>query len=207
MQKINLQKNKACLAKFHRSRGFTLIETMISISIFLIVIFYGISALVSVNLVGNKAQNMRSIIDGLSFIMEDMSRNLKTGFNYRCVTDANFSVNISEPQTCSFGRAIIFEEATGDELDDGDQWIFNMSSDGVIFKSIDGGATFMQLSPDEIVLSPKSGFVVSGAEPAVANSQQPIVTIRLIGYINNKNVVTPFSLQATASQRFVKKNN
>ena len=57
-----------------------------------------------------------------------------------------------------------------------------------------------------------SGFSVLGAEPPEANGsgdlQQPFVTIRLVGSITYKKdsaeeVVTPFSLQTSASPRLV----
>ena len=69
--------------------GFTLIETMIAVSIFTIIVTIGMSSVLNASLIHNKSQDMRSIIDSLSFTMEDMSRNLRTGYNYHCIDDVN----------------------------------------------------------------------------------------------------------------------
>src|SRR3989339_2244393 len=86
--------------------GYTIIETMIAISLFLVIIMAGMGALLNANLLHQKSQNMRSIIDNLSFIMEDMSRNLRTGYDYHC---GDFS-NIESPQSCVSDNIIFFEE-------------------------------------------------------------------------------------------------
>src|SRR3989344_6833233 len=66
--------------------GYTIIETMISVSLFIIVILSGMGALLNANLIHQKSRDMRSILDNMSFIMEDVSRNLRIGSNYRCIT-------------------------------------------------------------------------------------------------------------------------
>ena len=45
---------------------------MISISLFLVVVVFGMNALLNANVVHQKSQDMRSILDNLSFILEDM---------------------------------------------------------------------------------------------------------------------------------------
>lgn len=218
--KIN--KQKACPPSrkiFGSRRGFTIIETMISISIFLIIVTTGMGALLNANLLHQKSQSMRSIIDNLSFIMEDMGGNLRTGYSYRCYDSGDSTitiVNVSSPTTksCANGWAISFEAAGGNPSIDTDQWVYYIGSTGKfdkdgnvingIFKSTNGATSFVQLTPDEVVISPGFGFSVLGAEsPVSGDHQQPFVTIRLIGKITFKNVVTPFSLQTSVSQRVI----
>ena len=68
-------------------KGYTIIETMISVSLFLIIVMSGMGALVNANVLHQKSQDMRSIMDNLTFVMEDMSRNIRTGYNYQCFTN------------------------------------------------------------------------------------------------------------------------
>ena len=63
----------------------------------------------------------------------------------------------------------------------------------------------MQLTPDEVVINSISSFSVLGAEPPPGDSQEPFVTIRLVGKITTQNVTTPFSLQTSVSQRLIDK--
>jgi hypothetical protein len=184
------------------NRGYTIIETMISVSLFLIIITSGMTALVNANSLHQKSQDIRSIMDNLSFIMEDMSRNLRLGRGYHC----GDSVSIESPKSCTSAGIIYFEESlAGVSGNASDQWGYKVESiDGTNFnisKTEDGGASWFQLNPPEVKLKSFSGFAVLGAEAPSGNSQQPFVTIRLIGTITTKNIVTPFSLQSSVSQR------
>ena len=193
------------------SPGYTIIETMIAVSLFIVIILTGMGALLNANLLHQKSQNMSSIMDNLSFMMEDMSRNLRTGSSYHCFTVGDSiptvpSSLISNPKSCASGWAIAFESANGLESDDNDQWVYYING-GKIWKSTQGPYTnppnFIQLTPDEVVIDNVSSFSVLGAESPSADKQQPFVSIRLVGSITYKNVVTPFSIQTSMSQRRV----
>lgn len=193
------------------NRGYTIIETMIAVSLFLIIVTAGMGALLNANLLHEKSHSLRSIMDNLSFIMEDMSRNLRTGYNYHCfaaseVIPSSTSSTVSTPKSCANGWAIAFESANGVPSNNDDQWIYYIDDTGKIFKSTQGpyvSSNFIQLTPDEIVIDQISGFSVLGAEPPLGNRQEPFVNIRLVGKIIFKNVITPFSLQTSVSQRLV----
>lgn len=195
--------------------GYTLIETMISISLFLIIVMEGMGALLNANRLHNKSQSMRSVVDNLSFVMEDISRNLRTGYNYQCFNYGDptqqtlTQATLGAPRNCANGWALAFEYQNGVTPDPisgnqhmEDQWVYYIDN-GKIFKSIDGATTFIQLTPDEVVIDPASSFVVIGAEPPPGDSKQPFVTIKLVGSITVNNVVSPFILQTSVSQRVV----
>ncbi|MFZ3011459.1 MAG: hypothetical protein WA060_00440 [Minisyncoccia bacterium] len=194
--------------------GYTIIETMITISLFTIIVMSGMGALLNANALHQKSQSMRSILDSLSFITEDISRNLRTGSRYHCLVGGEVispaSIDgLSVPKSCGGGGwAIAFEPPRGDPGDTQDQWIYYISNDGKIFKAAGapyGASDFVQLTPDGVVVDvAKSGFVVYGAEPpTTADRQQPFIIIRFVGSITYKNVVTPFSIQTSASQRTI----
>lgn len=179
--------------------GYTIIETMIAISIFLVVVMIGMGALLNANLVHKKTEDMRSIMDNLSFILEDMSRNLRTGYKYHCNMDASGPAS-EEQQNCESGKSLFFEISTGGD-GVGDQWGYKIDPlKNIISKSVNGGTEWVQLNADEIEIEgSSSSFTVLGAD----DEEQPFVTIRLVGniVIPNKDVVTPFSLQTSVSQR------
>lgn len=191
MRKINLKEN----------RGYTIVETMIAISLFLVVIMFGMGSLLNATLLQKKSQDMRSIMDNLSFIMEDMSKNLRTGYDYHCVDDGNFSA--VNPHSCASGGGISFKSSYGG------QWVYKIeSTDGGstfnLSKSVDSGTNWAQLNSGEISFNSASGFSVTGAEPLPGDTLEPFVTIRLVGTITSQNnLVTPFSVQTSVSQRLV----
>lgn len=195
--------------------GYTIIEMMIAISIFLIVITIGMNGLLQSNLVLNKSRDMRNIMDNLSFIMEDMSRSIRTGYNYSCF-DANLvweeglaqTNQVETPRSCVSGHAIAFEEATtGANGNPIDQWIYKFvavsANSFAIEKSIDGGANFYQLNDPRIILNDTSGISVLAAEPQPGNNGQPFVIIKLSGEIDYKGIKTPFNLQTSVSQTLI----
>ena len=188
--------------------GYTIIETMIAISLFLIIVTIGMGSLLNANFLHRKSQDLRSIMDNLSFIMEDMSRNLRTGYNYHC-SDGSGDINVSS--NCDNEGLVAFESTTGDETIDTDQWVYKIESplgDDVfnIYKSTAGGevGSFVQLNPPEVKIdSISSGFTVIGAE--VGDTEQPFITIRLTGIITSRSNESPipFSLQTSVSQRLI----
>ncbi len=194
------------------NRGYTIIETMISVSVFLVVVLAGTSTLLQANVLHQKSQDMRSIMDSLSFMIEEMSRDLRTGTNYRCITSANGGFAQPGIATALSGAscsAIAFEYTFGDDTVATDQWIYkieapNPGANYNISKSVDGGTSWVQLNPTEVVLNGAiSPFSVLGAPIPPGDTQQPLVMIRLVGSITYKGVVSPFSLQTAVSQRLV----
>jgi prepilin-type N-terminal cleavage/methylation domain-containing protein len=189
----NLIKMKKITSKI--KSGYTIIETMIAISVFLVVIAYGMNALLSAETISHKSEDMRSILDNLSFIMEDMGRNLRTGSEYHCIADGNPLG--TGAKSCPIGQGISFFSSLGG------QWVYFINPSGSLSKSTDGWSTSQALTSSNIVLNSSSGFSVLGAEPPPGDLSQPLIKILLNGQINENGVSTPFSLQTSISQRMI----
>lgn len=190
-----------------KNGGFTLVETMVAISLFLIIIVVGMGALLNSNLIHQKSRDMRSIMDSLSFIMEDMSRNLREGYSYHCLSGSDNFSDVVTPRSGESCWGVGFESSNGNKTNSADQWVYYFGTNsGVegIFKSTNGGTTFTALNSEEIDIDLiASGFSILGAEPPPGDTQQPFIVIELIGTITSKTVVTPFYLQTSASQRTI----
>jgi type II secretory pathway pseudopilin PulG len=194
------------------SGGYTLIETMIAISLFIVIILAGMTSLLSAAAVHQKSQDLRSIMDSLSFITEDISRNLRTGSQFYCITGSDNLSNVSVAKSSPAGAncwGIAFEAQGGDPNNSNDQWVYFIDNSGKMWKSTQGPyntlTNFVQLTPAEVQLNTSaSGFLVLGAEsPTAGNYQQPLVIIKLSGTITYKNTITPFSIETAASQRLI----
>jgi len=187
--------------------GYTIIETMIAVSLFLVVITTGTNALLNANVVHQKSQDIREEMDNLSFILEDMSRNMRTGSNFHCISGADIS--FSNPQSClNGGKGIAFERVGGVNANNDDQWVyFIRDTDNTLWKSIQGPSdlnNFYQLTTDKVKIDYNaSGFYVLGAEIPPGDKQQPFIIIRLVGSISYQGVSTPFSIQTSMSQRLL----
>lgn len=204
------------------NKGFTLVEVMISVLLFTVVMVVGIGAVLNANTAQKKSQNQRNIMDNLSFVTEDMSRNLRLGSNYRCPADLGnpsssdgFEFTFSAPINTSGSitadcvpgserNAIAFDpmKPDPDPAVMTDQVVYIIHPDThAIYKSIDGGMNFRRITDSSIDIDPlKSGFTVIGTETV---GVQPRVIIRLSGKTIYKNVTTPFNIETTVSQRLL----
>ena len=178
-----------------KESGYTIIETMIAVSLFIIIVMAGMGALFNANLLHNKSQNMRSIIDNLSFVLEDMSKNLRVGSNYYCILGGQIPDDVVDTNNCPGGGAGISFKSGYDDS----QWVYYWNNDK-IFRKIDD-ADSIQMTPEEIDIENLS-FIVTGAE-SPPDPNQPFVTIKLAGTITYKDIETPFSLQTSVSQRMI----
>jgi prepilin-type N-terminal cleavage/methylation domain-containing protein len=209
------------ISKIENQKGFTLVEVMIAVGLFVVVMVYGIGSVLSTNTAHKKSQSQRAINDNLSFVIEDMSRNIRLGSNYRCPiglgsinpTGYEFTANITDAtaQDCEFGDeslTLSFDPMNAnfdDPADTTDQMGYVINGNAIYKASAstyDGSAhTFIRITPPEVIIDQfKSGFTVIGTE---TTGTQPRVIVRLSGTVNYKNIVTPFDIQTTLSQRLL----
>lgn len=186
---------------------------MIATGLFVVVVTIGITAVLNINRGHKKTQAFRTAFDNLSFIMEDISRNVRLGSNIHC-TDFNTAytqiiLSIPAPTSCAGGNsAIIFTPPKKDPAAIGDLSVYAIDTNTVadsavrLYHSIDGGATFSAVTPGDITIDPaKSGFMVLNVGQGEAG--QARVTIRLAGIVTYRDITTPFDLQTTVSARLL----
>ena len=94
------------------SHGFTIIEMMVSLALFTIVITIAAGAFLSLIGGSGKLQGEQSIMTSLSFAMDIMTREIRTGTKYYCHADGADNIVPQEFKDCPAGAtAISFKEA------------------------------------------------------------------------------------------------
>ncbi len=189
-----------------RNKGFTLIEVMIASGLFVVIMVLGISAVMNTSLTYKKSQSQRSALDSMAFIVEDMSRIMRTGSAVNCNPDLINILSIETPGDCYAvqgnypPKRIAIEDFEGIPGDINDQVVYKIEPDG-IYRSDNSGGVFFKLTPDSITMDLSSGFIVRGSEPQ--DGQQPIIFIHLTGKIEDTihNFVTPFNYQLAITPR------
>lgn len=197
--------------------GFTLIEVMVAVGLFTVVMVIGIGSVLNVNTTYGKTQKMRSLIDNMGFVMEDMTRTIRTGSVYMCGTPNNITVSngtISGPvpgsplspadcPTQTYYYTLTIEPVGGDPNTSDNQIVYvftTINGVGKIFKSTNGGASYIPLTPDEVDIDlGRSGFIVTGSDPL--DTEQARVRINIEGEVKYRDDVTAFALQTTVSSR------
>ena len=183
---------------FKNKRGFTIIELIVAVSLFIVVSLVSMGALLSIVDVNRKAQSTKSILNNLSFSIESMSKAMRVGSTYHCGS----SGFIDTPQDClGGGNWIAFESSSGDRGNPNDQIVYRINGNQ-LERSINSGASFIGVTAPEVELTAGTGlrFFVLGSSPA--DTAQPRIIIIMKGKAGIKDKTsTSFNLQTSVSQR------
>ncbi len=178
------------MQKTSTKKGFTLIELMVSISIFSIIMVMSMGAVVSILEANRKSRSLKSSMNNLNLVIETISRNVKFGTNWRCDGGTN----------CTDGKEISFDDRFT-LVDPSGQPILQIVSyrlnDAQIERKIDVGI-YESITSKEIEITDFK-FTVDGIGPDQA---QPFATVRVRGVVGGtKASKTEFDLQTAMSQR------
>ena len=190
--------------------GYTIIELVVSIGLFMTVALISGAAFLGVVSSNRKTLAVRATMDNLNSAMESMSRNMQTGFSYHCGELGG----ISTPQDCPAGSSYVaIEGQSGDSTISSDQIIYTLGKAGnaafancpnpkQMCVSINGGATFFALTapPPELSIDGLA-FRVYGSDPNDSPSKQPRITIIVIGSAGVASTRTLFNIETSISQR------
>lgn len=211
------------MQSIHRA-GFTLIEMIVSLAVFSIVITIAVGALLSLIAGNERLQSQRSIMTNLSFALDSMTREIRTGYYYYCEARPNYAAGgPSNLFIDSSNLDTLLGDATRDCPDGNDN---NWQLQGVSFieggNSITVGADRIMyffdrtkgeilrkvggLAPQSIVSSglfiKNAEFWVTGSDPQeIGDDEQATVTI-FIEAAASAGVAEPsFYVQTTVTQR------
>ena len=176
-------------------RGFTLVELMVSISLFAIVMTISMGSIFSVFNANEKSESLRAVMDNLNFTLEAMTRTIRFGINYHC--DATTGV-ISVPRDCA-GGADSFSV-----LDSSGRQVTYKLSGTRIARVVNGGSDYYLTSADVTIQKLKFYVFGSTLYSNGGDLYQPQVIMVVGGYaggVGKSNSQTSFSLETTVSQR------
>lgn len=183
MNKVNQKRNK----------GFTLIELMVSVSVFIIVMVISMGSILSVIDANRKSQSLRSVMDNLNYTLESMTRSIRFGTSYHC--DINQGI-VSMPRDCAGGASSIAVRSSS-----GVQVVYKLVN-GRLVRTLNG-TTDYYLTGSDVTIT-KANFWVTGSDPYAsgANLSQPRVVVVLSGYVGIKQTThSTFTIETTISQR------
>ncbi len=156
-------------------RGFTLIELMVSIGLFSIIVLLTASAYFMMLSINRQTQGIATGINNLSFALETMTRDIRTGTVYSSSNGSSFTF------TPAGGGATVTYSLSGSAIQ---RTISNVTS----------------ILTDPSVNITSLAFYLSGATPG--DSQQPHVTIIISGTVSyGPGKTQPFTVETGATMR------
>jgi len=184
------------------NRGFSLIELMVSLTIFSIVMTISVGTLLVLIDANAKAQALSSAMTNLSFAIDSMTRNIRTGKDYYC----NDSNNLGSPLTsskidCNGKTGIVFTPG----FENNNRLAYRLNGTVIQQRRDIGGVTSQWVDitsalPPAAVKITKLQFTVDGSTNG--DSFQPKITLFIEGEVDN-GLATPtkFKIQSNVTQR------
>ena len=186
--------------KHKRTKGFTLVEMMVAVTLFAVVMVVATGSLLSLVTASRKAQSLHSVMDNLNIALDGMVRNMRMGDTYRCGGPNPVTPN------CTDGDTSVYFEPFGDSTpgDSSDDWVYWYDEDengiGRLYRSEDGGSNSYAITAAEVDIEEMEFFVIGATE---GDTAQPRVVVVMKGTAGADDVRTrtTFHIQATATQR------
>jgi len=175
--------------------GFTLIEVLVSVSIFTMVALAAIASVIAANDLAKKTQNIRNAFDNLNFAIESMSRNIRLGSDYRCPDGAGGGSECKDLGVSS----ISLTDSEDAPL------AYGLSPDGKITRT-KGGVT-NDLTSSQVIKINRLDFLVCKTQFCAGSTPtQPRVVILIQGEsLGKSSLKSKFSIQTSVSQRLLQK--
>lgn len=199
------------------TRGFTLIEIMVAVSIFAIVMLIGVGALLTMVEVNKRAQGINSVMNNLNAAVEQMSRSIRVGSTYYCGESsvAPSPLILSLPNDCANqgGLLLAFEETGGDPDDITDQVVYRLNGTQ-LERSLCSGANqtcaggqkhgaWVAITAPEVEIT-NFRFYVTGSTPfSGGDFEQPRVVMVIRGTADVQGGPTEFTIQSSVTQRLI----
>jgi prepilin-type N-terminal cleavage/methylation domain-containing protein len=176
-----------------RTRGFTLIELIVSVGLFSIVMTIVASSYLSLLSRDRQARATNDVANNLNFVLDTMARSIRTGTNYYCGVSGGPNCAATPQSTFSF-------------LDDqGNTVTYSLSAGGQILECYNSG-TGCVATPitDSRIVVDTLNFYARGIDTGNGDQTQPEVTLVMHGKISADTTHTVFfTIQTSATQRLI----
>jgi len=171
--------------------GFTLLELLISISIFTIVALIMAGSVVSVFNANKKSQALKVVMNNMNFAVEDMTRRIRFGDTYHCGDPTG---TLTVPRNCSGGDSFL-------ALSSGGNLTIYRLLNNQIQRSDDGGSEYIGITAPSVNIQTFQFYVLGSAD---TDDLQPWVVLVIRGFVGTKPVIqSTFDIQTTISQRSI----
>ena len=189
-------------------KGFTLVEIMVATSIFMVIMLVAMGSLIVSSDAAKKAKALRSAMNNVNFALESMTRSLRTGTDYACITSGGFILPLDSKADCPLengegGIAVAFTPANFDpkntDRPTNTAFVLNEREDGTskVLQRCHNGELCVDLVSPEVNIE-RLTFFVNGSGDDLT---QPSVYILIKGSVKIKDEVTTFAVQTNVSQR------
>lgn len=167
----------------NKKRAFTLIEVMVSVSIFAMVMLVATSSVFAIVESNKRTHSLKSVMTNLNFALEKMSREIRFGIDYSCNETPGGMISCGEDGSSVFSF-----------IDANDETIVYSFSEGRITRR--EGGNLNVITAEEIEIKSMKFYLINN--PSEKGKSR--VTITLKGYAGTESNNSEFIIQTTISQ-------
>jgi len=199
--------------KYADNKGFTLVEMLVSLALLTIVVTMSVGTLLVLIDANSKQQGVQSVVTNMSFALDSMTRDIRTGYFYECKA---ISSQLTETSgyaigDCSTGASNFAFSESGSSLTDGmdsnriayrlngtaiERRLGNPATDGIDWRPIT--APEVTVNTLDFVVNDSNSYSDNG------NQRAPTVTIFISGTAGDiAGLDTSFNLQTTVTQQIL----
>jgi prepilin-type N-terminal cleavage/methylation domain-containing protein len=221
------------MKKHQKNLGFTLIELIVALGVFSVVVTTAVGSVLSLINNNQKLQAEQNIMSQLSFALDTMAREMRSGYNYYCTQDnsgseqgsgsvlkdgtsnnPDYILRDNPPSDCRDGndgnathlkQGVSFSEGGDSLTGSGDRITYFYDKDeGKIMRKL-GGENAQSILPSNIYVR-RAEFYVSGSEDLTfggTNVEQPTITIYIEASATTTATDKVYRLQTTLTQRIL----
>jgi prepilin-type N-terminal cleavage/methylation domain-containing protein len=190
-----------------KNKGFSLIEVLVSLSIFTVVVTISVGSLLVLIDANARSRNMQEVMTNITYTLDSMTRDIRTGSDYYCSTGALPASEFAR-QDCASGaadnRTLSFNEGGQSLTNDvtGARIAYRLSG-GEIQRGLGDSPNWVSVTSPNTVIT-RLRFQVQGST-AGTDTKPPRVTIYVSGYAKDDDSIPPasFDIQTTVTQQLL----
>ena len=167
-------------------KGFTLIELMTAVSIFIIVMTISMGSIIGIFDANRKSRSLKTVLNNLNLTVESLSREMRFGKNYHCG-----SGDVTSPQNCPSGDTLI-SFLSSDNI----QITYRLN--GTAIEKQVGGEGYIAVTAPEIIIDNLTFYTLG---TGIGNTLQPKAVIIIKSHAGAGKERSDFTLQTLVSQR------
>ena len=184
-----------------RTEGFSLIELMVSLSVFAIVMVVSTGTLIVLVDANAKAQALSSAMTNLSFALDSMTRELRMGYQYNCFSSSQPFPSSGTSHDCTGGSDAIAFTRTRDGVHMG------YRLNGQVLEEKIASGNWVPLTANEVTIDTfelvvKNTDTYNATINTTGDANQPTIDLKIKGHVNNgAQANTDFNIQTFIVQR------
>lgn len=182
--------------------GFSLIEVLVALSIFTVVMIISVGSLMVLISANSRAQNSQAAITNVSYMLDSMTREIRTGTDYYCGSATTLPTSGETTQNCANSVAFSFNEG-GQSLTRGlTSRRIGFRLNGTMVERRLSDQSWQPVTSSDILVT-SLRFVTTGATRSDAVA--PTVTIYMSGTAGDASddTLTTFDVQTTVVQQSI----